>query len=183
VTGKERCYIHQHDNKAGCVDKNLQLNERKFRKPLKQWARSRKFFKNQLTTHRIHAPQKAVRPSRWHPSAVYSPTCQTTCCRIYKANQTRPQTSRPTQPDQLNQPTQMTQNPQKVDFKLTIFTPIAQKASQQHLRLKPPSRPLNPVRGLKTEKRFEIVARVNIPAGTSKPIQSLSARLFTTLHT
>jgi hypothetical protein len=92
--------------------------------------------------------------------------------------------AQPNQPSstQLDQPTQMTQNVERVDLKLTDFEPIAQKASQQHLRLKPPFRPLNPVRGLKTEKRFEIVARVNIPVETSKPIQSHTARLFTTLH-
>jgi len=76
----------------------------------------------------------------------------------------------------------MTQNPQMVDLKLTTFTPIAHNASQQLLRLKPPFRPPNPVKGLKTEKRFEIIARVNIPVANQNASQSLSARLFTTLH-
>ena len=80
--------------------------------------------------------------------------------------------AQPNQPSstQLDQPTQMTQNVERVDLKLTDFEPIAQKASQQHFRLKPPFRPPNPVRGLKTEKRFEIIASANIPVETSKPI-------------
>lgn len=89
---------------------------------------------------------------------------------------------RQTNPVESPKTTKTTQNVEKVDFKLTFFLSKRHKAFLGIFRLKPPFRPLNPARGLKTEKRLEIVTRVNIPVGTSKPVQSHTARLFTALH-